>query len=232
MIKILTNGCSFSRGPTAWPNHVAKYMHADLVNLALAGAGNTYICRSTITELQKRSYDLVLIMWTSPTRIDMQVDDIDLFHDTIYTSKYQSSRNDWPEKKILPVNDQDYVEKNWVFGCGHINADAFILKTKLFEQQYKYQSSATHETRSFIDMLCLQSYLRDRSIPYAFSFYKKGLTDKIELKSELDQSKIYTETNVFEIAKSMNNWDEDSLHPGPAAQEVWAADFYRFVTAL
>jgi len=230
MMKILTNGCSFSRGPTAWPNHIAKWMSADLVNLAQAGAGNTYVSRSTMTELQKRSYDLVLIMWTGLERIDIQVEDIDLFDSTPYTSKYQSSRNDWPEKIVWPVNDQDYVEKNWVFGCGHINSDPFVLKSQLFEQQYKYQGLENHAARSFLDILGLQSYLRCRSIPYAFSFYKNYVTDIAYFVDQLEQSRIYTDVNIFDLARSLNDWDPDGVHPGPVAQETWAHKFHEFMT--
>jgi len=228
-MKILANGCSFSRGPTAWPNHIAQWMSADLVNLAQAGAGNTYISRSTITELQKRSYDLVLIMWTGLERIDIQVEDIDFFDSTIYTSKHQSSRNDWPEKVVWPINDQDYVEKNWVFGCGHINSDPFILKSRLFEQQYKHQGFGDHAARSFLDMLCLESYLRSRSVPYAFAFYKNYVADIAELVDQLDRSRIYTDTNIFDLTHSLNDWDPDGLHPGPVAQETWARHFHGFL---
>jgi hypothetical protein len=229
VMRILTNGCSFSRGPTAWPNHIAKWANADLINLAQAGAGNTYISRSTITELQKRSYDLVLIMWTGLERIDIQVEDIDLFDSTPNTSKYQSLQNDWPEKVVLPINDQDYVEKNWVFGVAHINGDSFISKTKLFEYQYKYQNFENHATRSFLDMLSLESYLQNRNIPYAFAFYKDYYKSILALVDQLDKSKIFTASNVFTIAQTINDWDPDGLHPGPLAQEVWASDFFKFI---
>lgn len=228
-MRILTNGCSFSRGPTAWPNHIARWFGADLVNLAQSGAGNTYISRSTIMELQKRFYDLVLIMWSGLERIDLQVEDIDFFDDTTYTSKYQSSQNDWPEKIVWPINDQDYVEKNWVFGCGHLNSDPFILKTRLFEYQYKYQGFDDHAARSFQDMLCLESYLQSRNIPYAFAFYKNYIANIQKHIDQLDTTHVYIATNMFDLAVSLNDWDPDGLHPGARAQETWAADFYRFV---
>lgn len=229
-MRILINGCSFSRGSIAWPNYIAKWANADLVNLAQAGAGNTYISRSTITELQKRSYDLVLIMWTGLERIDIQVENINLFNSTIYTSKYQSLKNDWPEKVVLPINDQDYVEKNWVFGCGHINSDPYILQTRLFDYQYKYQGFNDHASRSFLDMLSLESYFRSRNIPYAFAFYQDYYKDISDLIDQLDKSRIFTASNLFDLAQTMNDWDTDGIHPGPQAHKVYATDLFKFIS--
>ena len=50
-MRLLVNGCSFSRGSTAWPNHITKLAAANLINLAQAGAGNTYIAQTTQSEL-------------------------------------------------------------------------------------------------------------------------------------------------------------------------------------
>ncbi len=228
-MRILTNGCSFSRGPTAWPNHIAKWFNADLVNLALAGAGNTYISRSTMSELQSRSYDLVLIMWSGLERIDQLVENIDLFDATIYTSKYQSQQNDWPSKIVYPIDDRDFVQKNWVFGTGFINKDKTILDSNLFQSQYQFQGFNNHLERSFFDMLSLENYLQNRSIPYAFAFYQNYINSMGEYADCLDWQNIYNHTNLFDRANKMGNYDLDGLHPGPIAQETWACDFYNFL---
>jgi len=228
-MKILTSGCSFSRGPGAWPNHIAQWYDADLVNLAQAGAGNTYISRSVMAELQQRSYDLVLVMWSGLERIDLQVEDIDYFDQTKYTSKYQSQQNDWPEKIIEPVNDQDYVQKNWVFGSGHLNRDPWLVKHGLLEKLYRQQNFDVHLQRSFYDMLSLESYLKSRSTPYAFAFYQNYVKAMGDWANQLDWTNIYNQTNLFDITKSMNDYDTDNIHPGPNAHKVWAQDFYTFL---
>jgi hypothetical protein len=222
VIKLLTNGCSFSRGPTAWSNHVARSINADLVNLAQSGAGNTYIRQSTIGELSQRSYDLVLIMWTGLERIDIQVEEIDFF-ETPYTSKYQSSQNDWPEKIVIPINDQDYVEKNWVFGVGYMNSDTFLRKNDLFPGLYKYIGQQEHIRRSMIDMICLQDFLKARNIDYAFSFYQNYLND---LQSHKSLWNLIDHTNLipgdlYSIACEMKNFDDDKIHPGIDAHQHW-----------
>lgn len=228
-MKLLTCGCSFSRGPTAWPYHVARNLNADLVNLAQAGAGNTYISRSVMSHVQKKSYDLVLIMWSGLERIDLQVENIDLFDQTIYTSKYQSLQNDWPEKIVSPINDQDYVEKNWVFGIGHINRDQYLLETELFLKQYEYQDLTNHMARSFYDMLSLENFLKVRQVPYVFAFYKPYDIGWQRWSQNLDQSNLYMESNLFHLAVSENDFESDRLHPGPAAQRKWAQDFAQWI---
>ena len=228
--NILTSGCSFSRGPIAWPNHIAQWYNANLVNLAQAGAGNTYISRSVMAELQQRSYDLVLVMWSGLERIDLQVEDIDQFVETKNTSQYQSKQNDWPEKIVEPINDQDYVQKNWVFGIGHLHRDVWLIKQGLFEKLYRHQDFKTHLQRSFYDMLSLESYLKSRSIPYAFSFYQNYIEAMGDFAKQLDWTNIYNQTNLYDIARSMNDYDTDNIHPGPNAQRSWAHNFYTFLT--
>ena len=221
--KLLVNGCSFSRGPGSWPYHVAKRLGADICNLAQAGAGNTYIKQSTIVELSQRSYDLVLINWSGLERIDVQVEDIDLF-DSPYTSKYQSAQNDWPEKIVWPINDQDYVEKNWVFGCGYINADSFLRRNDLLPGLYKHVGTKEHVRRSLVDMICLQDFLRARDIDYAFGFYvnyRSLLQSQQDLWPMLDQSKIIP-GDIDSVAHTLDSFDIDGMHPGIKAHLEWS----------
>ena len=167
-MNVLVNGCSFSRGPTAWPYHLTD---VNVVNLACAGAGNDYIFNSTIAELGQRSYDFVAIMWTQPSRVDFKVNDIEQFSDSPYTSAYQLTRNDWAEKVIYPINDQDYVEKDWVYGSGFLNSDPTLLKTKLFDQVYYYQDDAQFNHLTLVKMIALQNTLKQMNIPYLFTYF-------------------------------------------------------------
>ena len=91
-MRILVNGCSFSRGPISWSYYLTNLTDItgkNLVNLACAGAGNTYIHETTTRILDKEKFDLVLIMWSEISRIDFQVESIDFFEKSTYTSKYQ-----------------------------------------------------------------------------------------------------------------------------------------------
>jgi hypothetical protein len=229
-INLLVNGASFSRGPTAWPYHLDG---VNLTNLACAAAGNTYIHDTTISELANRKYDFVAIMWTEPARTDIKVSNINVFNTSTYTSKYQSTKNDWQGKIIYPVNDQDYVEKNWVFGCGYINKESELLKTKLFDQLYRYQSIEQLVEKSLIHMISLQGILKSINIPYLFMYdndYSGDFQKFSALYNVLDQANIYITNNIYAITKQNNWYDEDKHHPGPEAHKKWAELINPFIT--
>jgi hypothetical protein len=231
-MRLLVNGCSFSRGPTAWANHLAQELSADLINLAQAGAGNTYIAQATQAELAQREYDLVVVMWSGLERIDIQVERIQDFAETKCTSLYQSSQNDWAEKIVEPINDQDYVQKDWVFGVGHLNKDKFLLSNGLFTKQYLYQGLDQHIQRSMYHMISLQSYLKVHAIPYVFTFYQNYVhlfQRHPHLLAQLDKANWYNTTNLFDITKQIKDYDADGFHPGPTAHQQWARDLHQFI---
>ena len=221
--NLLVNGCSFSRGPGAWPYYL-KYQN--IVNLAQAGAGNTYIHETTVAGLAQQSYDFVVVMWTGIHRVDYKVSNIQEFSKSKYTSQYQHQQNDWPEKTIHPVNDQDYVEKNWVFGCGHVNNELVLKQSKIFDGVYKYVGYPQFIDGLIIKMISLQNTLKQMQIPYLFTFYdnyENDLKTNANLYSLLDQNQIYTKENINKIAKT-NQWvDTDNVHPGPMAHKTWAS---------
>jgi len=221
-MNLLVNGCSFSRGPTAWPYHIPN---VNVVNLACSGAGNDYIFNSTISELGQRSYDFVVLMWTQPARIDVKVNDIAQFTDTPYTSAYQSAQNDWAEKVIDPVNDQDYVEKDWVYGCGFLNSEPALLKTRLFDRHYFYQDDTQFNYLTLVKMIAMQNTLKQMNTPYLFTYfrdYESDLAKIPHLYNMLDQSCIYKKENIYTITKDNNWFDEDGSHPGIQAHQRWA----------
>jgi hypothetical protein len=221
MKKILVNGCSFSRGPNSWPYFIEKRFNVSMVNLAQAAAGNLYIHNSTIAEIAQRDYDTVLIMWSGIERVDCQVSDINFFNKTPYTSYTQSQLNDWPEKIIFPVNDQDYVEKNWVFACN--NADKFLKDIKFCETQFKYMNLEHHITQTLIHMVSLQSFLESRKIKFVFMIYTDyfNLLAKNNLFKLLKPINFFIEDNINNIA-IRNNWlAEDRCHPSAEAHEHW-----------
>ena len=167
--RVLVNGCSFSRGPISWPYHLQQLLEFDLVNLALSAAGNTYIHNATISELSRRPYDFVFVMWSGLQRNDIQVEDISLF-DQCVTSNKQVLLNDWAEKTVWPVNDQDYVEKNWVF----VGMDNEYLQRIKFSEYIKYRSSNNETYQSLMHMVTLQAVLKQMNMPYVFSFYNSS----------------------------------------------------------
>jgi hypothetical protein len=224
-MSTLINGCSFSRGPISWPYAISSIDPTQLTNLALAGAGNTYIYESTVSELARQSYDTVLIMWSGVNRVDLQVSNPDHFSNSAYTSQYQYKKNDWDGKIVFPINDQDYVQKNWIFGCGHINQEKFLVDTKVFDSIYRYMGFDQFLQSFMIKLISLQSVLKQTDTPYLFTFLDKSY-EKFncfpDLNKMIDYDNLFIEQNLREISKEQNSFDSDGIHPGVVANQIWA----------
>lgn len=220
--QVLVNGCSFSSGPNSWPYYLQKNNGFNLINLAQGSAGNKYIHDSTIDELSQRKYDMVIIMWSGLGRFDCQVEDVSLFEESEWTSLQQRKYNDWPEKIIYPINDQDYVDTNWVFAC--MNNNTYLSKIKFGETHFKYIGIKQLQLQFLRYMISLQSILKQLAIPYLFTFYMdyyKELKDN-KLFHMIDQDNIFDIENIYNITVK-NNWvNEDKIHPGATAHELWA----------
>ena len=231
-MKTLINGCSFSRGPGSWPYCLKSVDQTQLINLSQAGAGNSYIHESTISELAFRQYDLVIIMWTGISRIDFKVGSIDYFKDSKYTSLYQHTRNDWPEKIVDPMNDQDFVDKEWVFGCGHINNEKHITDSKLFAGIYKHLEYKDFIFHFLIKVISLQNMLTEMKIPFVFSFYENYINDLQifpELCKLIKWNNVFLDQNINDIANT-NQWlDVDGCHPGKSAHKLYAEYLDKFI---
>ena len=231
-MNTLINGCSFSRGPNSWPYCLKSIDQTKLTNLAQAGAGNSYIHESTVSELSQRKYNLVLIMWSGIARVDYKVSNFDAFVDSKYTSQYQHTRNDWPEKIVEPINDQDYVMKDWVFGCGHTNQESEIVESELFTGIYKHLEYRDFVFHFLIKIISLQNTLLAMNIPYVFSFYndyKKDLQIFPDLCKLIKWNNVFTEQNINTIAKENNWFDVDGSHPGKQAHNLYANYLDRFI---
>jgi len=222
-MKILVNGASFSRGPISWPYclpGISDKTGKNIINLACAGAGNSYIHDTTIRLLDKMKVDLVLIMWTAPQRIDFQISNLDII-ETVNSSKYQSSLNDWPEKIIDSLNDQDLIEKNWVFGHSMLmNPDNDDLK-KIFNGIYMQMGDVELLNQFLIKVITLQNTLKQLNIPYVFSF-DQDYIDQIRMSNLIDWDNCISDQTISDIASNLNDYQEDGYHPGEIANQEWA----------
>jgi hypothetical protein len=222
---LLVNGCSFSQGENSWPNQLKTFQQSKIINLSCSSAGNSYIHESTINALARYKSQAVLIMWSGLSRIDIRVNNIDQFENSFYTSKYASRHNDWPEKIINPVNDQDFVDKDWVFGLGEINQDKHVAQSKLFTGLYKHMESKQFIFHFLIKLISLQNTLKAMNLPYCFMFYQlyqKQLQIFPDLCKLVDWGNVYLEQNIFELARANNDIDNTG-HPGVVTHKQFAA---------
>jgi hypothetical protein len=224
-MNILVNGASVSRGPGSWPYVIQKHLNAELVNLSQSGSGNTYIHETTISELAQRRYDLALIQWTPFLRFDFKVRDIKQFSNTIYNSLHQSAQNDWPEKIVEPIDDQDYVEKDWAFGCGvSANRDRDPALNDAFGGFYRYCGPSEQMYHAVMKLISLQSFLKVHNIPYLFLFARQfRIAERYNhLRKLIDYNHMYTDYAVLDIAEKNQQWDDDKIHPSAEAYKEFA----------
>lgn len=232
-LRALINGCSFSRGPISWPYFLTTVDQTTLTNLACAGAGNTYIHETTVKALADFAwYDLVLIMWTGVHRVDFKVDDLETFKSTRYSSWYQSQQNNWAEKITEPFDDQTLVEKDWIFGCGHYNGELHLRNTAAFNGIYRYQNLPQFRYHFLQRVIALQSLLKNLNMPYVFMFYKDYVSDLQEhenLCKLVDWNNCFIDDNINNIAVQNNWFDDDGIHPGIEAHQLWAEKLDDFI---
>lgn len=230
-MNILVNGTSVSRGENSWPYFLQSHFDFSLINLAQAGGGNTYIHESTVAEVSEHAYDLVLIQWTYTDRFDFRVKDIAKFADSTYTSNYQCQQNDWPSKKIHPVNDQDRVQRDWIFGCGYLNQRLDDSIGTVFKNLYQHISANEHVFSTLIKIISLQNTLKQLRIPYMFMEYRPmSRFDRFDkLYQLIDWENFYSGKHLYTIAKEQDALD-DTLHPSVECHRMYAQDLYHELT--
>jgi hypothetical protein len=191
----------------------------------VAGAGNAYIHETTIAELAKRSYDLVLIMWAHSTHTGLRVNNIDNYSDSENTSKYQSSVNDWPEKIVYPIDDQDYVDKNWILNAGYRFGRRDSVG-KFFKQYHQAVGFQQILETDIIRQISLQGFLKSIGQPYVFLSPRPYTKFKRfeHLYQLIDWNCFYQTETLAQIASKNNNelMGSDNKFPNPAGQKIYA----------
>jgi hypothetical protein len=110
---ILTVGCSYTYGKElidrndAWPYQLAKRLNTQVENLGLNGASNDYIFRTAIESTCQQKYDLVVIQWSEPSRMEVANSNGTIMNFTAYQS-IRSLKFPLPETVWI----EDYY-KNW-----------------------------------------------------------------------------------------------------------------------
>jgi hypothetical protein len=219
-MRILVNGSSVSSGEFCWPAHIKSQIDCELINLSLAGAGNTYISESTIAELSEREYDLVLIMWADNMRMDFKIHDHNDFSNTFYTSFAQCMLRN----RTTP--EFEYIQKDWVFGVSSrgTNATSAESTTKeLFDGYYRFTSNRQHVFSSLIKIISLQNTLKTLNIPYLFMNYHPfaGRQRFPKLFEMIDWTQVHGE-HLHTIATSNHWWDSEHHHPTLEAYKNYA----------
>lgn len=165
--QLLTVGDSFTYGDEltdryqAWPYRLADKLGHEVHNLGQSGCSNTSILRRTLEELATNHYDLVIIGWTNPGRIEWK-DDIGIAYDL------------WPG---YPDDTKFFKDHPW-------RVDFLNFISQHHNSAYLYQ-------QYLIQTILLQSFCQVNSIDYRMldvqwhNYYRKvgsEMHDKLEAK--------------------------------------------------
>lgn len=140
--QLLTVGDSFTYGDEltdvyqAWPYRLADLLDYEVYNMGQSGSSNASILRRTLGELATNHYDLVIIGWTSPGRIEWK-DDIGIAY------------NVWPG---YPTTTQFFKDHPW-------RADLVNYINQHHNSSYLYE-------QYLIQVISLQSYCQANNIDY------------------------------------------------------------------
>lgn len=166
MIKqLVVNGASFTEG-SGWASQVKKNLHVDnYINLARNGAGNFYICNSTIDFLETQQYNpsetLVLIMWAGTGNYDIRISGEWYHH--LLNSNYTLLHN--------PIGNRE--DTYYLLSGGLANSWATTRESKnIFTWHYKINDPETLCKDSLMQFIFLENYLKVRG--YKFLYINSG----------------------------------------------------------
>lgn len=170
--QLLTVGDSFTYGDEltdryqAWPYVIADLLDYEVHNMGLSGSSNASIVRRTLEELSENSYDLVIVGWTNPGRIE-------------WKDQVGISYNIWPGYFL---DSALVVEQPW--------------RKTLVEFVSQYHSAEYLYQQYLIQVLLLQSYCQSRGITLIMiditsnNYYRAtGSEQHDKLENQVDKSK-------------------------------------------
>lgn len=186
--KLLTAGDSFTYGDElsdryqAWPYRLADLLDYELYNIGQSGCSNASILRRTLEELAVDRYDLVVVGWTSPGRIEWKDDIGDAY-------------NVWPG---YPPDAKFFEDHPW-------RVDYLNFISRHHNSAYLYQ-------QYLIQVIALQSYCNSKNIEYRMmnirqkDYYRnvgKELHEQLSAQIDTDKFIGWEEFGMAELTKDL-----------------------------
>jgi len=207
--QLLAVGDSFTYGDEltdryqAWPYKLADRLEYEVHNMGQSGCSNFSILRRTLQELATTNYDLIVIGWTSPGRIEWK-DDIGIAYDV------------WPGRAL----NTTFVEEHpW-------RADYVNFINQHHNSAYLYEQYLIH-------VISLQSYCKTNNIDYRMInvrhndyYHKVGREMHEQLAQQID-TKQFIGWNEFGMAELTATFPKGKgTHPLEAGHERIANEIY------
>lgn len=207
--QLLTVGDSFTYGDEledryqAWPYRLADKLDYEVYNLGQSGCSNASILRRTLEELAVNRYDLVVVGWTSPGRVEWK-DDIGIAYDI------------WPG---YPADTKFFQDHPW-------RIDLLNFVTKYHNSAYLYQ-------QYLIQLIALQSYLQLNQIDYCMmnirhqDYYRMVAQEQYQDLAKLINTDKFIGWNRFGMAELTAGYPRGpGRHPLEQGHERIADEMY------
>jgi lysophospholipase L1-like esterase len=207
--QLLTVGDSFTHGDEltdryqAWPYRLADKLGYEVYNMGQSGCSNFSILRRTLEEIAVNHYDLIVIGWTSPGRIEWK-DDIGIAYDL------------WPG---YSANHKFFEDHPW-------RDNFFKFISQHHNSSYLYEQYIIH-------VVSLQSYCHARGIDYRMInvrhndyYHKVGKEPHEQLAKQIDKEK-FIGWDKFGMMELTNDLPQGpGGHPLEAGHERIANEIY------
>lgn len=192
---LLISGCSFTFEPHCWPNHVAKELSLDEINVGMGSAGNGLIAKrlmSTCERLLKEKKPeeiLVGIMWSGTDR-----------HHKYTDHKIDSSV--YLEDGSL---DERVQNPTWAGNPEHLHwimMNPWHLQTSHSEKYYlEYHTDIHGQTTTLEYILLTQLYLKSKGIKYFMTTFKNIFSEDWNFdKNNLEVKYLYDQIDFSKFA--------------------------------
>lgn len=204
---ILANGCSFTEGydlpdrSKCWANTLGNLLNSPVKNLALGGASNERIVRTTQEFLINNDPELIVIGWTQFDRNELS------HHSGFYVRCHGSVC--LPECEIRP-DDLTTIHQNWVMYNHNqwINYRNWIYNI-LFLQKYFLQIKQPYLFFSAFGNNYLKDFLEESDFALELADKSYQWRDRKKYKPERSIHKEYQELVEKVKQINLNNW----VHP-------------------
>lgn len=222
------------RQQLCWPKYLADLLNADFINMGIGGGSNKIIFDSVVSLIKNdtiKTNDLVVVMWTSPLREEVQFFPKDEWH--FWGKRYQN--------------------KEHIFKFILKNPEIRNLKYRRFEKEYKEFFISEVYNDSYYDIInqnyviFLQSLFKKMGINYLFCDAFEQIISKNVLK-ELDKTHLIDKNHYwnfmesdfkeFLISKNLRHvWEDNALfsknnsgkHPSKDGYKIIAEELYRWI---
>jgi lysophospholipase L1-like esterase len=235
---LLSNGCSFTEGyalstpNSSWPFRLSDNLNGNVVNLALGGAGNDRIYRTTIEYLNVNSTsDLIIIGWAGLNRAELSHESglyLRLGADILADTRQLNQDLSHVHKFWLTDLYNQYISyRNWINYVLHLQNYFDIKKIN-----YRFFLAwGTNYIKEFINESDLALELADQSFQWrdrtqyaACRSIHKEYQELVHLTKQIDLSKWIT-NNQYTMQSFLNTKDcitDDTGHFLEDGHQIWA----------